>query len=52
MGIDTALALPLYYEGKLLGALMALNRNDRSLFDDRQEQVLADYAVEAALLVS
>ncbi len=51
LGIETALAVPLYYEGKLLGALMALNRNDGSLFDEEAEQVLASYASEAAPLV-
>lgn len=51
LGIKTALAVPLYHKNKLLGALMALNRNDGSLFDEEAEQVLADYAPEAALLV-
>ncbi len=48
LGIQTALAVPLYYEGRLLGALMALNRTDGSQFDEEAEQVLADYASEAA----
>ncbi len=51
LGIQTALAVPLYYEGRLLGALMALNRNDGSLFDEEAERVLADYANKAAPLV-
>ncbi len=51
LGIETALAVPLYYEGRLLGALMAMNRNDGSLFDEKAERVLADYAKEAAPLV-
>ncbi len=51
LGIQTALAVPLYYEGKLLGALMVLNRNDGSLFDEEAERVLASYANEAASLV-
>jgi GAF domain-containing protein len=51
LGIETALAVPLYYEGRLLGALMAMNRNDGSLFDEKAERVLADYAQEIAPLV-
>lgn len=51
LGIETALAVPLYYEGKLLGALMATNRTDGSLFDEEAEQALAAYAEEAAPLV-
>jgi transcriptional regulator with GAF, ATPase, and Fis domain len=51
LGIETALAVPLYYEDRLLGALMALNRNDNSLFDEVAERVLANYAHEAAMLV-
>jgi len=51
LGIQTALAVPLYYEGRLLGALMALNRNDNSLFDEKAEGVLANYAQEVAALV-
>ncbi|MBW4576178.1 MAG: GAF domain-containing protein [Aphanothece sp. CMT-3BRIN-NPC111] len=51
LGIDTALAVPLYHEGKLLGALMAWNRNDGSLFDEEAERVLAAYAFEATPLV-
>lgn len=51
LGIETALAVPLYYEGRLLGALMAMNRHDGSLFDEKAERVLADYAQEIAPLV-
>lgn len=51
LGIETALAVPLYYEGKLLGALMAMNRVDGSLFDEKAQEVLATYAEEAASLV-
>jgi transcriptional regulator with GAF, ATPase, and Fis domain len=51
LGIQTALAVPLYHENQLLGALMALNRTDSSLFDEEAEQVLADYAPEAASLI-
>ncbi len=44
LGIYTALAVPLQYQGKLLGAIMALNRIDGSLFDEKAEKLLADYA--------
>lgn len=44
LGIYTALAVPLQYEGKLLGAIMVLNRIDGSLFDEKAEKILADYA--------
>lgn len=46
LGIYTALAVPLQYQGKLLGAIMALNRTDGSLFDEKAEKLLADYADE------
>ena len=46
LGIYTALAVPLQYEGKLLGAIMVLNRIDGSLFDEKAEKLLADYADE------
>ena len=46
LGIYTALAVPLQYQGKLLGAIMALNRIDGSLFDEKAEKLLADYASE------
>lgn len=51
LGIQTALAVPIYYQNQLLGALMALNRNDQSLFDQEAERVLEAYAPHAALLV-
>ena len=46
LGIYTALAVPLQYRGKLLGAIMALNRIDGSLFDEKAEKILADYATK------
>ncbi|MGK7951456.1 MAG: GAF domain-containing protein [Xenococcaceae cyanobacterium] len=46
LGIYTALAVPLQYRGKLLGAIMALNRIDGSLFDEKAEKRMADYADE------
>jgi GAF domain-containing protein len=51
LNIQTALAVPLYYEDRLLGALMALNRQDGSLFDEDAERILATYAHDAASLV-
>lgn len=48
LGIYTALAVPLQYEGKLLGAIMALNRIDGSLFDKKAEKLLADYVSEVS----
>ena len=51
LGIQTALAVPLYFEDRLLGALMVLNRTDGSPFDEQAERVLAAYANDAALLV-
>lgn len=51
LGIETALAVPLYGEGKLLGALMVLNRTDGSEFDEMAERILADYANQVALLI-
>ena len=43
LGIYTALAAPLQDRGKLLGAIMVLNRIDGSLFDEKAEKLLADY---------
>ncbi len=48
LGIETALAVPVYHEGQLLGALMVLNREDGSLFDVQAEQALTEYAAQAA----
>lgn len=48
LGIYTALAVPLYQDDQLLGALMVLNRQDGNPFDAADEQALADYAPEAA----
>lgn len=50
LGIYTALAVPLQYRGKLLGAIMALNRIDGSLFDEKAEKRMADYAAEVSPL--
>ena len=46
LGIYTALAIPLLDRGKLWGAIMALNRIDGSLFDEKAEKLLVDYASE------
>ena len=51
LNIQTALAVPLYYDNRLLGALMVLNRQDSSLFDPESERILAEYANQAAILV-
>ncbi len=51
LGIKTALAVPLQDRDKLLGAIMVLNRVDDSLFDERAEKLLADYAAEVATLL-
>ncbi len=51
LGIYTALAVPLQYQGKLLGAIMALNRIDGSLFDEKAEKRMADYATEVSPLL-
>ena len=50
LGIYTALAVPLQDRGKLLGAIMALNRIDGSLFDEKAEKLLTDYAAEVSPL--
>ena len=51
LGIYTALAAPLQYRGKLLGAIMALNRIDGSLFDEEAEKLLANYASQVCPLL-
>lgn len=51
LGIYTALAVPLQYEGKLLGAIMVLNRIDGSLFDEKAEKLLTDYASKVCPLL-
>ena len=43
LGIKTALAAALRYEGRLLGALMLLNKNDGSAFDTQDEALLSRY---------
>ncbi|MDV3002467.1 MAG: hypothetical protein N5P05_004122 (plasmid) [Chroococcopsis gigantea SAG 12.99] len=44
LGIETALGVPVYLEGKLLAVLMVLNRVDGKLFDDSDRTILMDYA--------
>lgn len=48
MQITTALAVPLYRNGLLSGAIMALNRRDGQAFDLADQQLLADYAAIAS----
>jgi GAF domain-containing protein len=43
-GITSALAVPLIYQGKLLGAFLAFNRQDGLNFNLENEQKLAEYA--------
>lgn len=45
-GIYTALAVPLFSQGKIWGALMVLNRLDGRSFDEQDQQQLADYATQ------
>ena len=44
LGIITAVAVPIKRDGALIGALMALNRLDGSLFTDTEEHRLMEYA--------
>lgn len=48
LGINSAIAVPLRYDNKLLGAIMTLNRVDGQPFNAQTEQVLATYAQKAA----
>lgn len=45
-GIKTALATPLYEDSRLIGALLAFNRSDGSLFDGESERKLQDYGTK------
>ena len=51
LGITTALAVPIAREGQLLWALMGLNRQDGSAFDEVDRDRLAAYAQEASALI-
>lgn len=51
LGIYTAVAVPFQNQGQLLGAIMALNRIDGSLFDEEAEKLLADYADQVCPLL-
>lgn len=42
-GIKTALATPLFFQGQLWGALMALNRLDGKPFNETDQQKLVNY---------
>lgn len=46
--IATALATPIIRDGQVLGALMVLNRQDGSLYDEAAQAKLTDYAQEIA----
>lgn len=42
-GIQSALAIPLFFRGQLWGALMALNRLDTASFNQEDQQKLVNY---------
>jgi GAF domain-containing protein len=48
-GTKTALAVPVYQEGKLFAVLMVLNRLDGQLLNSEDEQRLSDYANQLVL---
>ena len=48
-GTKTALAVPVYQEGKLFAVLMVLNRLDGQLLNSEDEQRLSDYAKQLVL---
>lgn len=52
LGIDSALAVPVKHEGRLLGAIMVLNRLDGQLFDQQSEEIIEAYAAEAAPMLA
>ncbi|MFP4298009.1 MAG: GAF domain-containing protein [Spirulinaceae cyanobacterium] len=52
LGINTALAVPLYAQNRLCGAIMVLNRLDGSAFDESSEQQLTKYAQEISPLLA
>lgn len=45
-GIYTALAVPLFSNNEIWGALMVLNRLDGQCFDEQDQQKLADYGTQ------
>lgn len=52
LGINTALAVPLYAQNQLCGAIMVLNRLDGSAFDESSEEQLTEYAEEISPLLA
>ena len=48
-GTKTALAVPVYQEGKLFAVLMVLNRLDGQLLNVEDERRLSDYAEQLVL---
>ena len=48
-GTKTALAVPVYQEGKLFAVFMVLNRLDGQLLNSEDEQRLSDYAKQLVL---
>lgn len=51
LGIETALAVPISRDGKQLGALMVLNRQDDQPFDTAAQEILTAYAQDVATLL-
>ncbi|WP_421659497.1 GAF domain-containing protein [Leptothermofonsia sp. ETS-13] len=52
LDIETALAVPLIHEGRLLGALMVLNRMNGTPYDQDAEQALIELAESAAVQIA
>lgn len=52
LGITTALGAPLYYQDRLLGAVLLFNKADGSEFNTHDEATLAEYTKEAAPLLA
>ena len=52
LGITSALGAPLYYQDRLLGALLLFNKADGSPFDTQDEAKLDEYAKQAAPLLA
>jgi GAF domain-containing protein len=50
-GIESALAMPLFFLGQLWGALMAFNRLDGERFNQQDQQKLVDYATEISVQI-
>lgn len=51
LGIETALATPVFYDGQAIAVLMAMNREDGNAFSEQQEKALNNYASTKAALI-